>query len=58
MIVEGIERPQQLTQLLELGRPSVQGYLFSRPLAPEACLRVLSGETQLFGRPPAGLLAT
>ncbi len=58
VIVEGIERPQQLTQLLELGRPSVQGYLFSRPLTPQACLRVLSGETRLVGRAPAGLVAT
>ena len=58
VIVEGIERPQQLTQLLELGRPSVQGYLFSRPLTPQACLRVLSGETRLFDRTPADLLAT
>ena len=58
VIVEGIERPQQLAQLLELGRPSVQGYLFSRPLAPDACLRVLAGETSLFGRAPADLLVT
>jgi diguanylate cyclase (GGDEF)-like protein len=58
VIVEGIERPQQLVQLLELGRPSVQGYLFSRPLTPQACLRVLAGETRLYERGSADLLST
>jgi EAL domain-containing protein (putative c-di-GMP-specific phosphodiesterase class I) len=47
VIVEGIERPEQLTQLLELGRPLAQGYLFARPLTPEACLPLLTGDVQL-----------
>ena len=56
VIVEGIERPQQLTQLLVLGRPLVQGYLFSRPLMPEDCLEVLRGKKKLYGSAPSTAL--
>jgi EAL domain-containing protein (putative c-di-GMP-specific phosphodiesterase class I) len=56
VIVEGIERPQQLSQLLVLGRPLVQGYLFSRPLMPDACLDVLLGKTKLYGSAPSAAL--
>ncbi len=56
VIVEGIERPQQLAQLLELGRPLVQGYLFARPLPADDCLRLLAGEAVFAQIAPAGLV--
>jgi diguanylate cyclase (GGDEF)-like protein len=48
VIVEGIERPEQLSQLLELGHPLAQGFLFARPLGPEACLPLLTGARPLY----------
>ena len=42
VIVEGIERPQQLEQLLALGHPLAQGYLFSPPLPASDCLPLLA----------------
>ena len=48
VIVEGIERPEQLAQLLELGHPLAQGFLLARPLPPTACLPVLRGDTKLY----------
>jgi EAL domain-containing protein (putative c-di-GMP-specific phosphodiesterase class I) len=32
IVAEGIERPDQLDRLIELGCPMGQGYLLSRPL--------------------------
>ncbi len=51
VIVEGVERPQQLAQLLGVGRPLAQGYLFSRPLDSDACLRLLRESALADGRP-------
>lgn len=45
-IAEGIETSQQLEWLKELGCELGQGYLFAKPLAPEAVLTLLSYETQ------------
>ena len=41
VIVEGVERSQQLELLLELGRPFAQDYLFSEPLDADECRRLL-----------------
>ena len=35
-ISEGVETPQQLSQLKTLGCEFGQGYLFSKPLTPQA----------------------
>jgi EAL domain-containing protein (putative c-di-GMP-specific phosphodiesterase class I) len=35
-VAEGVETPDQLTQLKELGCDFAQGYLFSRPQPPDA----------------------
>ena len=35
-VAEGIERPEQAAELLAIGADMGQGYLFARPLAPEA----------------------
>ena len=35
MIAEGVERPEQLGALRDLGCDLVQGYLFARPEPPE-----------------------
>jgi EAL domain-containing protein (putative c-di-GMP-specific phosphodiesterase class I) len=36
VVAEGIERPEEVAELKELGCPMGQGYYFSRPLAAEA----------------------
>jgi diguanylate cyclase (GGDEF)-like protein/PAS domain S-box-containing protein len=36
VVVEGVERPDQLNRLLEMGADYAQGYLFSPPVAAEA----------------------
>ena len=41
VIVEGIERPEQLQALCDIGSPLAQGFLFSRPLPPDDCLQLL-----------------
>jgi len=47
---EGVETQAQLIQLLMLGCDSAQGYLFERPLSPDACFAALSSPP----RPPLG----
>jgi EAL domain-containing protein (putative c-di-GMP-specific phosphodiesterase class I) len=44
-IAEGIERPQQLAALSDVGWQYGQGYLFSRPLAAEDCEILLTRPT-------------
>lgn len=41
-IVEGVEVDAQLQRFVELGCDKFQGYLFSRPLAAEACLKFVA----------------
>jgi lactose/cellobiose-specific phosphotransferase system IIC component len=40
-VVEGVEEPEQLTHFLHLGCSTFQGYLFSRPVSGEDCLRYI-----------------
>jgi len=44
VIAEGVEDERQAQILRELGCPLAQGYLYSRPLSPEALLAWLAGE--------------
>jgi diguanylate cyclase (GGDEF)-like protein/PAS domain S-box-containing protein len=48
-LVEGVETPEQLSLLKEMGCDGYQGYLFSRPLEVEDCARLLASHAQ---RPP------
>jgi diguanylate cyclase (GGDEF)-like protein len=48
IIAEGIERPDQLDRLVELGCPKGQGFLMSRPLDADAAARYLAAR---HGRP-------
>jgi diguanylate cyclase (GGDEF)-like protein len=34
LVAEGVEEPEQVTRLRELGYPEAQGFLFARPLSP------------------------
>ncbi len=44
VIAEGVERAEQLAQLVEMGCDMAQGYFFARPLPPEeASLSLASG---------------
>lgn len=45
VIAEGVEDERQAQILRELGCPLAQGYLYSRPLSPEALLAWLAGES-------------
>jgi EAL domain-containing protein (putative c-di-GMP-specific phosphodiesterase class I) len=45
---EGVETSQQLRFLKLLDCDRVQGYLISRPLAPDAFAKLLSSQTSLF----------
>ena len=45
-IAEGVETPEQLALLRELGTRFAQGFLFSLPLAPDAA-KMLIAETVL-----------
>ncbi|OCL25841.1 hypothetical protein U472_14335 [Orenia metallireducens] len=47
VIAEGVEREDQLNQLLKLGCGSIQGYLFSRPLPAEKFKDLLIKGNQL-----------
>ncbi len=51
VIAEGVESQEELARLREFGCDMVQGFLFSRPLAPEAVETLLVDETCL--RAPA-----
>jgi diguanylate cyclase (GGDEF)-like protein/PAS domain S-box-containing protein len=42
VIAEGVERADQLTQLVEMGCDMAQGYFFARPLPPEEASRWLA----------------
>jgi EAL domain-containing protein (putative c-di-GMP-specific phosphodiesterase class I) len=46
IIAEGVEDERQARILAELGCPLAQGFLFSRPLAPQALLAWLGDERQ------------
>jgi diguanylate cyclase (GGDEF)-like protein len=41
LIAEGVEAPEQLERLRELGYPEAQGFLLSRPLPPQEAGRLL-----------------
>jgi diguanylate cyclase (GGDEF)-like protein len=45
VIAEGVERPDQLALVAKSGCDAVQGYLFSRPLMPEAVSHILAKQT-------------
>jgi diguanylate cyclase (GGDEF)-like protein len=47
VIAEGVEREDQLNQLLKLGCESIQGYLFSKPLSTEKFEELLIKEQQI-----------
>jgi diguanylate cyclase (GGDEF)-like protein/PAS domain S-box-containing protein len=53
VIAEGIEHPHQLATLKEFGCAFGQGFLFARPMAPEAAERLL--ESGLPGRRPSAI---
>jgi PAS domain S-box-containing protein/diguanylate cyclase (GGDEF)-like protein len=53
VIAEGVESPGQLALLAEHGCDEMQGFLFSRPVAADACARMLRDERAL---PLASLL--
>lgn len=46
-IAEGIELPQQQALLRDLGCPQGQGFLFAKPMTPEAATRLLAGNSIL-----------
>lgn len=47
VVAEGIETQKQLEFVTKLNCNSAQGYLFSRPIAPEACIALLADEKVL-----------
>jgi diguanylate cyclase (GGDEF)-like protein/PAS domain S-box-containing protein len=53
-VAEGVEEPGQFVALAALGCDAVQGYLFSRPLAPDAMDEFLAAEA---GTQPAVAIA-
>jgi EAL domain-containing protein (putative c-di-GMP-specific phosphodiesterase class I) len=42
VIAEGVERADQLAQLVQMGCDMAQGYFFARPLPPEEASRSLA----------------
>jgi EAL domain-containing protein (putative c-di-GMP-specific phosphodiesterase class I) len=53
-IAEGVERPDQLASLHELGCPAAQGYLFAAPLAGEEVEALLASGATVSLPVPAG----
>lgn len=47
VVAEGIETREQLALLHELGADEIQGFYFSPPLPPEACVPFLSGRCSI-----------
>ncbi|HLX23958.1 MAG TPA: EAL domain-containing protein [Usitatibacter sp.] len=45
VVAEGVERKEQLDFLRLHGCDEIQGYLVSRPLAPEDFAKLLAGKT-------------
>jgi diguanylate cyclase (GGDEF)-like protein len=54
VVAEGIERPDQLQLLKDLGCDRGQGYLLGRPVNPDAIVQNYSAQRD-YTRPPAGL---
>ena len=54
VVAEGVEDERQAQILHALGCPLAQGYLFARPLAPQALLEWLAGQQPLAGALHAG----
>jgi diguanylate cyclase (GGDEF)-like protein len=52
VIAEGVETPDQLALVTQSGCDAVQGYIFSRPLLPEAIGPIIAGQTILGPRQP------
>jgi EAL domain-containing protein (putative c-di-GMP-specific phosphodiesterase class I) len=46
-VAEGIERPDQLERLMELKCDLGQGFLFARPLTPEALRTLLTERLEM-----------
>ncbi len=41
-VAEGVETPEQLSKVVDLGCDCIQGYLFSKPVAPEALAETIA----------------
>jgi EAL domain-containing protein (putative c-di-GMP-specific phosphodiesterase class I) len=52
VIAEGVETPGELARLQDLGCGLVQGFLLSRPLAPDIMSQLLMMSPNLFERDP------
>ena len=52
-VAEGVETPEQLAELRELGCDMAQGYLFSRPQPPDTIEELFAGTTRKRSRQPA-----
>ena len=46
IVAEGIERPEQLAKLRELGGHLAQGYLLGAPMVDDGVADLLNGETR------------
>jgi EAL domain-containing protein (putative c-di-GMP-specific phosphodiesterase class I) len=52
-VAEGIEHPEQLERLTQLGCGSGQGFLLAKPVPAEGIQALLSGEVEPFSRSTA-----